>query len=200
MFLLGPGSERERITTLLLLQAGRIATYSIAGGAVASVASLAIDPESTATTFRVLQYVAALGLMWIGLSTAGMLPRLAIPGTNASASLVTFLDPVIAPLRRHRILGPVALGLTWGLTPCPMVYASLFSAALTGSFAMGSLWMLGFGAGTLPGVLGAALGVSALQRLRKGPAAEMTAGLLITAFAFLTLYFGWPQSLFCATP
>ena len=41
MFLLGPGSERERITTLLLLQAGRIATYSIAGGAVASVAFMA---------------------------------------------------------------------------------------------------------------------------------------------------------------
>jgi hypothetical protein len=81
-----------------------------------------------------------------------------------------------------------------------MVYAALFSAALTGSFVTGALWMLAFGAGTLPGVISAALGVSVLSRVKQGPAAEMTAGLLIAAFGFATLYFGWPAtSLICAT-
>lgn len=204
LFLLNPSSSRERITQLLLLQAGRITTYSLAGGAVASVASLAIDPNLTAGTFRALQWLAAIVLMWMGLSMAGMLPRLSlavggmasVPGTLSAA-----FGNIVAPLRGHPRAGPFALGLSWGLTPCPMVYAALFSAALTGSFSHGALWMAAFGAGTLPGVLSAALGVSALTRLRRGPGAEIAAGLAIAALGFASLYFGWPtSSILCVTP
>ena len=73
-----------------------------------------------------------------------------------------------------------------------MVYAALFSAALMGSFFSGALWMLAFGVGTLPGVISAALGVSALSRIRRTPAVEVGAGLLIAAFGFSTVYFGAP--------
>ncbi len=76
LFILNPVSLRQRMISLLLLQAGRITTYAIAGGLVASVASLTIDPKLTAMSFRALQWLAALSLMWIGFSTAGMLPQL----------------------------------------------------------------------------------------------------------------------------
>ena len=193
LFILKPVTPRQRLSTLLLLQTGRISTYALAGAAVAGVASLAIEPIATAMSFRALQWMGAAVLMWIGLSTAGMLPRPAIP-SHTAASLAGFLEPVLAKLRSRPRLGPLALGFTWGLTPCPMVYAALFSAALTGSYSYGALWMLAFGAGTLPGVITAALGVSRLSRVRRGPAAELIAGLLIAAFGFSTLYFGGPVS------
>ena len=75
-----------------------------------------------------------------------------------------------------------------------MVYAALLTSALAGSAANGAGWMLAFGLGTLPGVLGAAIGVSALSRVGRGPLADMMAGILIAVFGFATLYFGWPAS------
>lgn len=199
LFLLAPQTSSQRVEQLLLLQAGRITTYTLAGGAIAGLTSFTIDPDLTATSFRVLQWAGAAVLMWVGLSTAGMLPRLALPASG-SLSVSSFVDQLITPLRRHPRLGPVALGLSWGLTPCPMVYAALFSAALTGAFTGGALWMLAFGAGTLPGVLGAAFGVNLLSRLRGAAGAEMAAGLLIALFGFATLYFGWPMAgAFCIT-
>lgn len=203
LFILRPETARERLYSLLLLQAGRIATYTLAGAAVAGISSLAIDPTATTATYRVLQWFGAVVLMWTGLATAGLMPRLASPGAG-TWSMVAYFEPVLAPLRRHPRLGPLAMGISWGLTPCPMVYAALFTAALAGSAVNGALWMAAFGAGTLPGVIGAALGISALSRTplrfagRRG--AEMGAGLLIAGLGFATLYFGWPMAgVFCIT-
>jgi hypothetical protein len=199
LFLLQPADRRERLRTLLLLQGGRIATYAAAGGAVAGTASLAIDPDLTATSFRALQWLSAVVLMWVGLSTAGMLPRLAMP-VAGSVSLALAIEGFLAPLRRLHRLGPFALGLSWGLTPCPMVYAALLSAALTGSSGAGALWMLAFGAGTLPGVVSAAFGVSWLSRMRRSSMAGPIAGLAIAAFGFSAAYLGWPlPGALCAT-
>ncbi len=197
LFLIDPNDRRERLVTLLVLQAGRITTYAAAGAVVAGVIAVVVDPATTAWTFRILQWLGAFTLMWMGLATAGMLPRLAVPG-GGTLSTTALLGPLVSRLRAYPRVSAYVMGLTWGLTPCPMVYAALMSATLAGSAYMGAVWMAGFGAGTLPGVLGAALGVSALSRVRKGPAAEMTAGLLVAAFGFVTLYFGWtPAHLFC---
>jgi hypothetical protein len=183
---------------LLLLQAGRISAYTLAGGAVAGLSSLAVDASSATVSFKVLQYLGAAALIWIGLATAGMLPRLPVPASGAF-SAVSLLAPVTGRLRRHPRLGPAALGLTWALTPCPMVYAALFTAALTGSAAGGALWMLAFGLGTLPGVVASVLGVSALSRMRRGAPAELAAGLLIAGLGFATLYLGQPGGILCLT-
>lgn len=194
LFILNPQTPRERLTTLLLLQAGRISTYAIAGGAIAGMASLTVDLASAPLGFRLLQWMGAAALMWIGLSTAGLLPRLAVPGPG-SPSLAMIMEPILTSVRERPRLGPLALGLSWGLTPCPMVYAALLSATLAGSSFLGVAWMFAFGAGTLPGVISAAFGVSALSRLRRGPAVEMAAGLAIAAFGLTTLYLSAPSSL-----
>jgi len=198
LFLLTPETGTRRIIQVLLLQAGRIACYAAAGAVVAGLSGAVVAPALTATSYRVLQWVAAVGLMWIGLSTAGMFPRLALPSRGLSF-LTTVFRPLLTALQSRPAAGPLVLGFGWGLTPCPMVYAALFTAALTGSAASGALWMIGFGLGTVPGVVLAALGISALSRIRRGPVAEAAAGLAIAAFGFSTAYFGWPVStLFCA--
>ena len=199
LFMLKPETAAQRLASFFLLQGGRITTYALAGGAVAGLTTLVVDPSTTAASFRVLQWAGALVLMWIGYPMAGMLPRVATPGLgNATAAFTAVVEPLLEPLRRYRRGAPFALGMTWGFTPCPMVYAALLAAALTGSVVYGALWMLFFGIGTLPGVSGAVLGVSLLARIRGHWGAELTAGVLIAAFGFATLYFGWPASVFCA--
>jgi uncharacterized protein len=200
LFLLRPETPRQRHTAVILMQLGRISTYALAGGAVAGMSSLAVDPHSTEITYKLLQLISAIVLMWAGLSTAGLLPRVAGPGIRVP-SMPVLLDPILEPARRHPRLSPLAAGVTWGLTPCPMVYAALFTAMLAGSFVKGALWMAAFGVGTLPGVIGATLGLSALSRTRRGPASELAAGALIAGFGFATLYFDWPVSnVLCLAP
>lgn len=196
-----PDAPGRRLKVLLSLQAGRIATYVVLGAAVglagSAAFSLMVDP---ALASRILQWAAAASLMWIGLSIAGLMP--ALPATGVPlAALSGVTSTLIAPMRRHPVLGPLSAGLSWGACPCPMVYGALFAAALTGSLSGGALLMAGFGAGTLPAVTASALGLSSLTRLRTQPWAHVGLGLAIAALGFSTVYFKWPVSApLCLTP
>jgi sulfite exporter TauE/SafE len=196
-----PEAPGQRLRVLLSLQAGRVATYTILGGAVglagSAVFSLMVDP---ALASRMLQWAAAVSLMWIGLSIAGLMP--ALPAVGAPlAGLQGVTSGLIAPVRRHPVLGPLSAGLSWGICPCPMVYGALFAAALTGTLTGGATLMAGFGAGTLPAVIAASLGLSSLARLRTHPWAHLGLGLSIAALGFSTVYFKWPVAApLCLTP
>ena len=185
LFILDPNKPSERLTMLLKLQAGRIFCYTIAGGIIAGIATLTINPGATSGSFRAVQWASTAMLMWMGLAMAGLVPSAALP--IGLSKLPATVDRLLAPVRRHPRGMPYALGITWGMTPCPLVYAALFSAALTGSPAGGVAWMAGFGIGTVPAVVAAALGVTSLSRIRSSRAAQTAAGLAIAAFAGLTV-------------
>jgi sulfite exporter TauE/SafE len=144
-----------------------------------------------------MQWAAAVSLMFIGLTIAGLMP--AIAGVdNQIARISGTLERVLAPLRRRPVLGPMATGFTWGVSPCPMVYGALFSATLQGTFSGGAAWMLGFGAGTLPAIIASALGIRALSKLNQGALVRSAVGLTIAAIGFTTVYVDWPK-LLCLT-
>ena len=194
------GPTRSRLTPLAAMQAGRISAYVALGGAVGLIGSgvfnTLIDPRLAA---QLLQWAAAVSLMWIGLSVAGLVPALAGLGAPLT-SISTVATSALAPLRRHKVVGPYVSGLSWGLCPCPMVFGALFTAALTGTLSGGATMMLGFGAGTIPAVVASALGFTALSRFNKGPLTRVGAGLAIAAFGFATVYFMIPLTALCITP
>lgn len=192
MFMLAPRSDAGRLIALLHLQAGRIAVYAAAGGVIAGTTSFLVDPSAASLGYRGLQWLGAAVLMWVGLSTAGMLPRFLGP-SSLSLGAATRLAPRFSTFSDHPRLASLGLGMTWGLTPCPMVYAALISASLTGSVSAGSLWMLSFGLGTVPAVVAAALGISRLSRFGRSPVGEITAGLAVALVGFATLYVDWPR-------
>lgn len=191
LFVLQPATPAERLLMLLRLNGGRVALYAVAGGLFAGVAGLTVGPSATAGTFKLLQWAGAAVLMWVGLATAGVLPRLAMPERLGSLALAT--QRMLGPGSRGGGMTPLAMGVAWGMTPCPMVYAALFSAALTGSAASGAVWMAGFGIGTMPAVIGAALGIAHLGRLRTSRWAEVAAGLAVAAFGLFSALVTWPQ-------
>lgn len=190
LFILNPTTRSERMTTLLKLQAGRVLCYAVTGAVIAGVATLTINPATTSTSFRAMQWASAALTMWMGFSIAGLVPSAALPASLARLPATT--DRLLAPVRNYSGAAPFALGITWGMTPCPMVYAALFAAALTGSAAGGFSWMTGFGLGTVPAVVAAALGISTLGQIRTSNLAQMAAGLAIAALAGLTVMNPWP--------
>jgi sulfite exporter TauE/SafE len=182
---LGPGTGTERVVHAVLLQLGRILSYCALGITGALLGSAVLSPETT-MNYRVLQWIAAVVLMWTGLAMAGMMPRLAALDT-AMLRLSDAVAQITRPLKGTPA-APVMLGSLWGLNPCPMVYAAVFTASLTASPLGGLTVMAGFGLGTVPGVLAAGLGVSALKGLDASRGAQIAVGLLIAGLGFASLY------------
>jgi len=200
VFLFNPQSPGERARVLLTAQGGRILSYVIAGGILGAAGAGLYGVFDQATAYRVLQWAGAVTLMWIGLSVAGVLPSLAGLDRRV-AGLSGTIGTALSGLRRYGVAGPFVSGLTWGIIPCPMVYAALFTATLTGSFAGGATLMAGFGVGTLPAVTASALGVTTLARVEARDLARGAIGLAIAVLGFSTVYPSSPTAgLLCLTP
>lgn len=149
----------------LLLNLGRIISYSLVGIALGSVGSLFF----TALLRQIMAIATGLLLIWLGFSriTPNSLPKL----------------PIIHPLQgklHQRLSGamnkvattnswwtPVILGLFWGLIPCGFLYIAQIKAAETGSITMAVLTMLAFGLGTMPTMIGVGVSASRLSADRR---------------------------------
>lgn len=194
-----PSTGAGRLRVLMLAQAGRITGYMIAGGILGFAGAGIYGAFDRAELFRLLQWAAALALVWIGLTMAGLLPMPSVVDRVVGRVSGT-LARVMAPLRRSAA-GPYVAGLTWGVIPCPMVYGALFTALLTGSALGGVSMMAAFGLGTLPGVTLSALGLSSLARCDGNRLLRAGIGLAIAAFGILTVIPGSPiNGVLCVPP
>lgn len=181
-----PGSARDGARLVAEVHAGRIASYVLAGALVGGLGGSALSWLDREAAFRLVHWAGAVALLWIGLSMAGLLPalsgldRLLAPLSNAVARATR------AP--RGRTASAVGAGLAWGLMPCAMVYGALFTALMSGSALGGGAVMLAFGAGTLPGLIAATLGVSALARAGSRQHLRVAAGLAIAGLGVLSAW------------
>jgi sulfite exporter TauE/SafE len=180
-------APRPVIANLLAYNAGRIASYMLAGllaGGIGQGAhALARLPALQAGAYWLANLMlAALGLYlmdaWRGLA------RLEQAGQFVWRRVQPWLRSVAPFDRPGRML---AAGALWGWLPCGMVYSVLVTAMLSGSALSGALVMLAFGLGTLPtllvlGALGAR--VRALLRLR---GVRWASGALVLGFGLAGL-------------
>lgn len=191
-----PKGAVEAGRRLALTHAGRITSYVLAGLLIGLLGTPVVGWLDRELAFRLVQWAGAAALMWIGMSTAGLLPAM------------SGLDRLLAPLAeglarttrgvRGSLLTPFSAGLAWGLMPCAMVYGALFMSLLTGAATQGGLVMLAFGAGTLPGLLAASLGVRALASAGRRQALRTSAGLAIAGLALLSIWLPHPANgIFC---
>lgn len=154
---------RDLLATTLLINAGRISGYVVAGMIVGGVGSSVFGAFDHATSHAVLRWAAAAALGWIGLSMLEVLP---VPGLlyRAAARVSQFMDAVARAARLPARMGLFLSGAVWGFLPCAMVYAALFYAMLSGSWLGGAVVMSGFGLGTLPVLIASGLGLPLLRR------------------------------------
>jgi sulfite exporter TauE/SafE len=149
--------------------AGRVATYGFLG-ALAGVAGQLIPGPAW------LPAVLATGLLvWFALALAGIVPepRLLPPGlTQAATRAATRTSPSAQFL----------FGVVNGFLPCGLVYSTLGIPVALARPLPGALAMLAFGAGTVPALTAAALGLrriamATLWRRRAFAAMVLAVGL-----------------------
>ena len=189
-------------TRNLAFNAGRIASYTVAGALAGSISSAAFVMHDTMILRQLLFAAANLMLIALGLYLAGIW------------SVVRRIERIGGALWRHlqpltRGLLPVAtptrallLGMLWGWLPCGLVYSVLVTALASGSAQSGALTMLAFGLGTLPNLLAIGLFWENARRWAQSPRVRLAAGLLVAGFGVYGLikvgytfyFYGWTGS------
>lgn len=200
-----PAAVADSGSRVLAFNAGRIASYMVAGAAAGLIGSVPaminIATLQTAAYWLANLMLVALGLtlmnVWHGLTRVEAVGQIA---WRRVQPLMRRLVPVQNPLQA------LALGGLWGWVPCGMVYSVLMTALLTGSAVQGALVMLAFGLGTLPLLFTMGIAGTSMQPLLQKRAVRIVAGLLVLAFGILGLVrvgmglsHGWLDSL-CITP
>lgn len=172
---------RDRFHAVLLAHLGRAIAYTTIGALLGAAGAGVLGTLPPVLAYRMLQWSAAVAMMWIGLSTAGLMPSISVA------------DRILAPIShsvgrnalrlRQCNLGPVGMGLAWGLMPCPMVVGAYLTAMLTGSAYGGVSVMFGFALATMPALAASSLGLRALAASRDARLRTVV-GLIIAAVGF----------------
>ena len=191
---------------VIAYNAGRLASYAIAGAIAGGVAQ-SVRTLSFISTLQTGGYWLA-NLMLVALGLYLMDAWRGLAKLEAAGHVVWRR---IQPFVKHLL--PVdsvpkafALGGLWGWVPCGMVYSVLLTAMLSGSAVSGAALMLAFGAGTLPVLLTMGMLGTRLQAWTRRSSVRAAAGLVVLAFGLFGLAraaggisLGWLDAI-CLTP
>jgi sulfite exporter TauE/SafE len=179
---------QRRMLTLYVLaySAGRVGTYGIAGALAGGAGEGLVHALGPATGHGIMQGLAACLIAGIGLYLAGWFPQFARL-ESLGIPLWRRLEPLgrrLLPVRSVR--QALLFGAVWGWLPCGLVYSLLAWSTAAGGAIRGSLYMLAFGLGTLPAVVGAGLLTAHLRRLLALGHLRHAVGILVVLMALLT--------------
>lgn len=155
----------------LVFSAGRISTYGFLGALAGSGGWwLSQRPTSLINVQSLLSIVAGVALVWLGMATAGVLPRLGGRALHLAPCAATswFKSLLTTPGFASALLA----GVFTGFIPCGLVYAFVVYAASSGNAVTGWTTMVAFGLGTVPlmvlaGYGGSLLSLGARERVLK---------------------------------
>lgn len=172
----------------LAYNAGRIASYAVAGalaGTVGAVGGHLLDGLVPVRT--VLYVMASVMLLAQGLYLAGWWRGLAVVerlGGRLWAHIQPWSQrflPVDSPGKA------LAVGALWGWLPCGMVYSVLAVALASAEPLTGALTMLAFGLGTLPNLLAMGMATARVRPLFRNARFRLAAGALVMVFGVIGL-------------
>jgi sulfite exporter TauE/SafE len=176
---------------VLAYNAGRIASYMLAGALAGGLAGGALNLAPLADAQLGFYWLANLMLVALGLYLMNAWRGLAVLEQGGRV-LWRHAQPAIAPMMKTLVPADqpykaFALGALWGWLPCGMVYSTLATAMLSGSAADGAAVMLAFGLGTLPMLTGLGLLGARVQRAMQKRHVRIACGLLVLAFGAIGL-------------
>ncbi|MFW2372367.1 MAG: sulfite exporter TauE/SafE family protein [Gammaproteobacteria bacterium] len=173
---------------LLSYNVGRLFSYTLAGALMGGIGWLATHWLDIRQLQLLLQLLAAVFMLLLGLYLAGWwsvllyLEKLGGRAWNRLEPLGRRFLPVTRPIQA------VLLGMVWGWLPCGLVYSVLVWSVSAGGFVEGGLLMLSFGLGTLPNLLAMGLFASRLRNWLHHIWVRQLAGSLVMLFGVWSLY------------
>ena len=176
----------------LLLNIGRIISYSIVGAALGGLGSAFVASGQLAgigSNFRqIMAIFTGILLIWFGLGQIkpNWLPRL--PYLNPLQGIIhnrlnSGMDRLAS---QQKWWTPALLGGVWGLIPCGFLYAAQLKAVETGNLLLGAVTMFCFGLGTTPTMLGVGVSASKISADRRSQLFRL-GGWVTLAIGILTL-------------
>lgn len=181
-----PNAARERSSValpyILAYNSGRIFSYTVAGSLAGGVGAWAANLTSVHHAQQLLQFVAGLFMVSLGLYLANWWRGLARV-ERAGGVLWRRLEPLgrrLLPVRTP--LQALAMGMVWGWLPCGLVYSVVIWSISAGGALQGGILMLSFGMGTLPALLAMGFFAAALAGFVRKPGVRSAAGALIITF------------------
>jgi sulfite exporter TauE/SafE len=191
-----PEQVRGRLRTLLPYlinyNLGRLLSYTVAGALVGGIGALASNLVALHQAQAVLQVVAGLFMVAMGLYLGGWwygMSRL----ERLGGRMWRFIEPVGRRLLPVRTPGQAfVMGLVWGWLPCGLVYSVLIWAVAAGSMLDGALLLFSFGLGTLPNLMLMGFFAGKLTALLRRPGVMHLAGAVVVAIGlFYIARIGW---------
>ncbi len=184
-----PGVPSPSIFKLLLAyNSGRLLSYTLAGALMGGLGWMAANWLEIRQLQHVLQIVAGVVMLLLGLYLAGwwsILLRLEKMGGRVWKHIEP-LGRNLLPVKgvRHALV----LGLLWGWLPCGLVYSVLVWSIASGGFQQGALLMLSFGLGTLPNLLAMGYFADRLGAWVRNARVRQAAGMMVMGFGAWNLW------------
>lgn len=178
------------LTTVFLINFGRIITYTILGLIFAGIVQgLALSLP-----------VAEIGF-WIRSILGIILIFLGVRILFNKSSLHSFFSSNViwdkVKKRLHAInninstFAHLSKGILWGLIPCGLVYGVLIAAATTHNMLQGGMFMFAFGLGTLPSMFVAAGLINNSQKYLQQKSLRYSAGVFIIIIGLWSMISPW---------
>jgi len=176
------------ISLLLAYNAGRLFSYSLAGGLMGALGWMLSHWTEIQFIQVMLQLFAGIFMLLMGLYISGL--WMALVGLEkVGAHVWRYIQPLAQKLLPVKSpLHAAMLGILWGWLPCGLVYSVLVWSVSSGSFQQGALLMLSFGLGTLPNLLAMGLFASQLKQFVQKQSVRYMAGGLVILFALWSLF------------
>lgn len=171
---------------LLAYNVARISAYTLAGALMGGLGWMATGLVALNAVQQVLQVIAGLFMVMLGLYLAGWwmgLARVEQAGGVVWRRVEPFARRML-PVRSPR--QALILGFLWGWLPCGLVYSTLIWALASGSPTQGALLLLGFGLGTLPNLMLMGVFAAQLGRFLRKPWVRGLAGGAVALFGLYT--------------
>lgn len=179
------GRGLEWLRHALAYNAGRIATYMIAGALTGAVGAAGLELRGAPLTQQALLVAMSASLILLAAYVAGFAPF--VHGIErAGAAVWRRVSPGAGRFLPANTPGRVfGLGLVFGWLPCGMVYVVLIAALATGDPLQGALIMAAFGLGTLPNLLAISAWFKYVAAAAKGRLARILIASVIAAVGVL---------------
>lgn len=172
---------------LLAYNAGRIASYALAGALAGALGAQLFGLAPPAPQRWLVKLVTGGFMIALGLYLAGWWPGL-VRLERWGGLLWRRIEPYgrrLLPVDRP--LKAFGLGLLWGWLPCGMVYAMLAWALAAGSAPGGAALLVAFGLGTLPMLLAIGAAAEWLRDVVRNPWVRRAAGLSVLLFGLYVI-------------